>query len=74
MGQKLVSLVGSQDFFLHLSGPFQITYLRKRIMDCKATVIGVGAIGRQVAIQLTAIGVPHLQLIDFDHVEIGNLA
>ena len=30
---------------------------RDRILDCKATVIGVGAIGRQVAIQLTAIGI-----------------
>jgi sulfur carrier protein ThiS adenylyltransferase len=47
---------------------------RERIMDCKATVIGVGAIGRQVAIQLTAIGVPVLQLVDFDHVGISNLA
>jgi sulfur carrier protein ThiS adenylyltransferase len=47
---------------------------RERILDCKVTVVGVGAIGRQVAIQLTAIGVPHLQLIDFDHVEISNLA
>jgi len=33
-----------------------------RIADCKATVIGVGAIGRQVALQLTAMGVPWLQL------------
>ena len=47
---------------------------RERILDCKATVIGVGAIGRQVAIQLTAIGVPVLQLIDFDTVEVSNLA
>ena len=47
---------------------------RQRILDCKATVIGIGAIGRQVAIQLTAIGVPILQLIDFDHVDISNLA
>jgi sulfur carrier protein ThiS adenylyltransferase len=47
---------------------------RERILNCKATVIGIGAIGRQVALQLTAIGVPHLQLIDFDHVEISNLA
>lgn len=45
-----------------------------RIADCKATVIGVGAIGRQVALQLTAIGIPWLQLIDFDKVEISNLA
>lgn len=47
---------------------------RDRILETKATVIGVGAIGRQVAIQLTAIGVPHLQLVDYDTVEISNLA
>ena len=47
---------------------------RERILECKATVIGVGAIGRQVALQLTAIGIPRLQLIDHDSVEISNLA
>ncbi|MCK4602277.1 MAG: ThiF family adenylyltransferase [Phycisphaerae bacterium] len=41
---------------------------------CKATVIGVGAIGRQVALQLTAMGIVWLQLIDFDTVEESNLA
>ena len=46
----------------------------ERIAECKATVIGVGAIGRQVALQLAAIGIPWLQLIDFDHVEWSNLA
>jgi len=46
----------------------------KRIAACKATVIGVGAIGRQVALQLTAMGVPWLQLVDFDLVETSNLA
>ena len=45
-----------------------------RIAACRATVIGVGAIGRQVALQLAAIGVPWLQLIDFDTVEVSNLA
>lgn len=38
-----------------------------------ATVIGVGAIGRQVALQLASIGVPRLQLIDFDIVEATNV-
>lgn len=47
---------------------------RDRISTCKATVIGVGAIGRQVALQLAAIGIPWLQLVDFDVVETGNLA
>jgi molybdopterin-synthase adenylyltransferase len=46
---------------------------RQRILETHATVIGVGAVGRQVAIQLTAIGVPVIQLIDFDSVEISNL-
>ena len=40
----------------------------------RATVVGVGAIGRQVALQLAAMGVPWLQLIDFDIVEESNLA
>jgi len=45
-----------------------------RLAVCKATVVGVGAIGRQVALQLAAIGIPWLQLVDFDVVEISNLA
>jgi hypothetical protein len=44
------------------------------IAACQATVIGVGAIGRQVALQLTAMGTPRLQLVDFDLVETSNLA
>lgn len=46
---------------------------RERILREIVTVIGVGAIGRQVALQLTALGVPKLQLIDFDHVERSNV-
>ena len=46
----------------------------ERIAACKATIIGVGAIGRQVALQLAAMGVPWLQLVDFDVVETSNLA
>ena len=45
-----------------------------RLARCQATVIGVGAIGRQVALQLAAMGTPRLQLIDFDVVEESNLA
>ena len=47
---------------------------QERLNQCRATVIGVGAIGRQVALQLTAIGIPWLQLVDHDLVEISNLA
>ena len=40
----------------------------------QATVIGVGAIGRQVALQLAAMGVARLHLVDFDLVEESNIA
>ena len=46
---------------------------RSALQDLTATVIGVGAVGRQVALQLAAIGVSSLQLIDFDTVEPSNL-
>ena len=45
-----------------------------RLAACKATVVGVGAIGWQVALQLTAMGIPWLQLVDFDTVDASNLA
>jgi len=46
---------------------------QSKLQKISATVIGVGAIGRQVAIQLAALGVPKLQLIDFDTVEETNV-
>ena len=46
----------------------------ERLALCRATVVGVGAIGRQAALQLAAMGVPWLQLIDPDVVETVNLA
>jgi sulfur carrier protein ThiS adenylyltransferase len=46
----------------------------ERLQRIKATIIGVGAIGRQVALQLAAVGVPYIQLIDFDSVEDHNQA
>ena len=45
----------------------------EKLAATSATVIGVGAIGRQVALQLAAIGIRQLQLIDFDHVELTNV-
>jgi molybdopterin-synthase adenylyltransferase len=44
----------------------------KTLTAITVSVIGVGAIGRQVALQLAAIGVRNLQLIDFDNVELTN--
>ncbi len=46
----------------------------EKLQDTRVTVVGVGAIGRQVALQLSAVGVPKISIVDFDTVEIENLA
>lgn len=46
----------------------------EKLAQIKAVVIGVGAIGRQVAMQLAATGVKELILIDHDKVGVENLA
>lgn len=43
------------------------------LTDLMTTVIGVGAIGRQVALQLAAVGAEKVQLIDFDQIEPSNV-
>lgn len=45
----------------------------KRLAALAITIIGVGAIGRQVALQLAAVGARQLQLIDFDMVDHTNI-
>jgi sulfur carrier protein ThiS adenylyltransferase len=44
-----------------------------RLGRLKASVVGVGAVGRQVALQLAAMGGRRLQLVDFDSVEWANV-
>ncbi|QDT73609.1 ThiF family adenylyltransferase [Lacipirellula limnantheis] len=46
---------------------------RERAQALWVTIIGVGAVGRQAAMQLASLGVGRLQLIDFDRVEPTNL-
>lgn len=45
----------------------------EKLATCPITVVGVGAIGRQVALALAAMGAPRLQLVDPDVVEEVNL-
>jgi sulfur carrier protein ThiS adenylyltransferase len=46
----------------------------QKLANIHAIVVGVGAVGRQVAMQLAATGVPAMTLIDHDHVAVENLA
>jgi molybdopterin/thiamine biosynthesis adenylyltransferase len=45
----------------------------ERLSELFVTVVGVGAVGRQVSIQLAALGVRRLQLVDFDRVDVTNV-
>jgi len=44
-----------------------------RLKEIEAHVIGCGAIGRQVACMLSAMGVPSISLTDHDSIEVVNL-
>jgi hypothetical protein len=46
---------------------------RDQLRDLSVSLIGLGAVGRQVALQLASIGVRRLQLIDFDRVDLSNV-
>ncbi|MFO0812006.1 MAG: ThiF family adenylyltransferase [Gemmatales bacterium] len=46
----------------------------EKLAQLHVLVIGVGAIGRQVALQLASLGVLRMTLMDHDHVAVENLA
>jgi sulfur carrier protein ThiS adenylyltransferase len=46
---------------------------QEKLQGLTVDVIGVGAIGRQVALQLASLGVRRLRLIDFDQVDETNV-
>lgn len=46
----------------------------EKLHETSISVIGVGAVGRQIALQLAAIGAPNVTIFDHDVVEEGNLA
>ena len=46
---------------------------QEKLRELTTSVIGVGAVGRQVALQLAAIGVRQIRLFDFDVVEPTNI-
>lgn len=54
-------------------GQLAIVSVGGRLATITCTVIGVGAIGQQVALQLAGIGALRIQLIDFDVVDRSNI-
>jgi len=46
----------------------------EKLAACHALVIGVGAVGRQLALQLAAMGISAMTVVDHDVVDVVNLA
>ena len=67
-GKATVMTSSKEDRFLRQ----QDLVPRDRLAALQATVIGVGAVGRQTALQLAAIGATRIQLVDFDLVDHSN--
>jgi molybdopterin/thiamine biosynthesis adenylyltransferase len=44
-----------------------------KLLNSTITIIGVGGLGSPVAYYLTAAGIGHLKIVDFDTVEVSNL-
>lgn len=55
--------------------PRQLQAVRgwRKLSQLPVTVVGVGAVGRQAALQLASLGVERLRLVDFDRVELTNV-
>lgn len=47
---------------------------QEKIFDSHVLIVGVGAVGRQLALQFAALGVGTLTLVDHDMIEIHNLS
>ncbi len=49
-------------------------FSQERVSSAKVMVVGCGALGNEVMKNLVLFGVEHLVIVDFDHVETGNLS
>ncbi len=47
---------------------------QKRLSDSKVLIIGAGALGNEVIKNLSLLGVGHILVVDFDHIEDSNLS
>jgi molybdopterin/thiamine biosynthesis adenylyltransferase len=46
---------------------------QRRLADCRVTLLGVGGLGSHLLLDMAALGVGHIRIVEFDRVELSNL-
>jgi adenylyltransferase/sulfurtransferase len=80
---------GPKPLRIHVDKPLHIPNLRRdrlgtfdliswwerdRVQSARVMVVGAGALGNEVIKNLSLMGIGHLFIVDFDHIEAANLA
>lgn len=47
--------------------------LQRRLLDTRVTLLGLGGLGSHILLDLAAMGVGHVRVVEFDRVELSNL-
>lgn len=47
--------------------------LQRRLLDCRVTLLGLGGLGSHLLLDMAAMGVGHVRVVEFDRVELSNL-
>ena len=66
--ERNVNFFGS---FTRLSGNRYLT--QRKLTDLRVTLLGLGGLGSHLLLDLAALGVGHIRIVDFDKVELSNL-
>jgi molybdopterin/thiamine biosynthesis adenylyltransferase len=46
---------------------------QRKLADCRVTLLGLGGLGSHLLLDMAALGIGHIRIVDFDLVEISNL-
>lgn len=46
---------------------------QRKLADCRVTLLGVGGLGSHLLMDMAALGIGHIRIVEFDRVELSNL-
>lgn len=47
--------------------------LQRKLHDCRVTLLGLGGLGTHLLLDMAAMGIGHVRVVEFDRVELSNL-